>query len=390
MPGRVRWVERRILAPIVLLAVLTTTAAAQAADLDGGGSTLPLEVHGFISQGAIKTTGNNYFVPNSERGSFDFNEAGINFTSQLTERLRIGIQLFAYDQGSLGNYAVGGDWYYIDYRLRDWLGIRAGRLKMPLGLYGDISDIDAARVSVLLPTSLYPYTNRDFLLAQNGAEIYGFIPLRRMGGLDYRLFGGSIAVALPAQVAASEQVDIPWVAGGRVMWETPIEGLRAGVTGVVLKDETAVSMLPAPYPPEVNYTEVLYAGVGSIEYAAHNLLLQAEYSQERSVATISSDPALLPLGASVSEGKYILGAYRVTSWFEPAVYYSVYYPHRSLRSGSANIQDDLAATLRFDINNFWLVKLEAHYMHGTEQAAGATPTSPEDWGIFLIKTTAYF
>ena len=45
----------------------------------------------------------------------------------MTERLRVGIQLFAYDLGKLGNYTERADWFYLDYRLKDWLGVRAGR-----------------------------------------------------------------------------------------------------------------------------------------------------------------------------------------------------------------------------------------------------------------------
>ena len=63
---------------------------------------------------------------------------------------------------------------------------------------------------------------------------------------------------------------------------------------------------------------------------------------------------------------------------------------------SKDMQHDLAGTLRFDVNSHWLVKLEAHYMHGT---AGLDPTLnggmpldklTRDWALFLAKTTAYF
>jgi hypothetical protein len=56
----------------------------------------------------------------------------------------------------------------------------------------------------------------------------------------------------------------------------------------------------------------------------------------------------------------------------------------------------VAATLRFDINSHWLVKLEVHYMRGT--AALSSPLNDgrrlvdltRTWGLFLVKTTAYF
>src|SRR5262249_42705161 len=150
-----------------------------------------LQAHGFVSQGYILTTDNNYLAK-STHGSFEFAEVGLNFTATLTEKLRAGVQLFARDLGPVGNYSAKADWFYLDYRFADWLGVRAGRTKIPFGLYNDISDIDAARVPILLPQSVYPIQNRDYLLAQTGVELYGRLPTGSAGTLDYRLYGGTI------------------------------------------------------------------------------------------------------------------------------------------------------------------------------------------------------
>src|SRR5690242_3212974 len=53
-------------------------------------------VHGFVSQGAFKSTGNNY-LGHSKRGSLEFTEAAVNFFTEPVDRLRIGAQLFARD-----------------------------------------------------------------------------------------------------------------------------------------------------------------------------------------------------------------------------------------------------------------------------------------------------
>ena len=106
-----------------------------------------LETHGFVSQGYIRTTDNNYLARSaSSRGSFEFSEVGLNFTQPLGEHLRAGVQLFARDLGPLGNYDIKADWFYLDYRWTDALGLRAGRIKLPCGLYNEINDIDSARV----------------------------------------------------------------------------------------------------------------------------------------------------------------------------------------------------------------------------------------------------
>jgi hypothetical protein len=98
----------------------------------------------------------------------------------------------------------------------------------------------------------------------------------------------------------------------------------------------------------------------------------------------------------VSERWYAMGSYRVSSWFTPGVYYSVLYPNVDNHKGRDMYQHDVAATLRYDINQNWLVKVEGHVMHGTaglnSALNGGAPlkTLTKDWGVFLLKTTAYF
>ena len=55
---------------------------------------------------------------------------------------------YTYLREQRGDYVLNSwaDWFDLDYRWKDWLGLRAGRVKLPYGLYNDTSDIDAARV----------------------------------------------------------------------------------------------------------------------------------------------------------------------------------------------------------------------------------------------------
>ena len=235
---------------IVIAGVIVGVPAA-AAEPDDVPSPSAVAVHAFVSQGYVKSTGNDYLVASKGAGSFDFSEAGINFTAQLTEKFRVGMQLFAYEQGKLGQYATSADWYYLDYHFRDTFGIRAGRLKIPLGFYGDIADIDAARVPVLLPSGVYPAVNRDLFLAQTGADVYGYLRVGVFGALDYRVFGGSLQIVLPSQAGAPTQVSdyaVPYVGGGRLLWETPLEGLRVGLTGLALRAK-ATAVFPGAGSP---------------------------------------------------------------------------------------------------------------------------------------------
>jgi hypothetical protein len=353
-----------------------------------------LDVHGFVSQGAFLSTGNN-FLEDSKHGSTKFTEVGINFTKPISDEFRVGMQLFAHNFGQLGNYNALVDWFYASYRWKDWLGLRVGRIKLPFGLYNDVSDIDSARIPILLPQSIYSVQNRDYLLAQTGGELYGYLGLHSAGALAYRLYGGSIYLENAASTNAAVTVtklESPYLLGGRVMWETPVNGLRLGVSaqrlridyGFVVGGTTAVSL-------KVPVT----MWIASVEYSKSNWLLAAEYSRYR-VKSESDSPSIFPNGTATSEQSYVMASHRFSRWIQPGLYYSLLFPNAKDRWGLEDSDRDLAATMRMDLNPYWLLKFEVHYVHGTAGLTAAlnNGTGPSglqaDWGIFMVKTTAYF
>jgi len=378
---------------IVMASLSAVPLRALGAEIGSEGDVASVEVHAFVSQGFILSKNNNYLA-DSKHGSFKFTEVGVNFTKPIVENLRVGVQLFAHDLGSIGNFNAKMDWFYLDYRWKDWLGFRAGRVKIPFGLYNEINDVDAARVSVLLPQSVYPVDNRDYLLAQTGGEIYGYVKLHAAGALEYRLYGGTIFLDNPAQPGSPLQiqsVNVPYVVGGRVLWETPLDGLRVGGSAQALRLDTTILSGAAAF--SVRVPAVLW--VGSAEYSAHDLLLAAEYSRWN-IKAESSNPAIFPEAQVTSERAYVMATYRMAPWFQPGAYYSLLFPDIAHRQGRENIQHDVALTVRYDVNPYWLFKLEGHYMEGTAALNSALndniPLSELDrtWGVVLVKTTAFF
>jgi hypothetical protein len=385
----------RLSSALAAIGCSLVTSQALAAEIGAEGDLLSMEVHAFVGQGFILTSNNNYLDPNTTHGSFQFSDVGINFTKNLPDKFRVGVQLFAQDLGPTGNYNARMDWFYLDYRWRDWLGLRAGRVKIPFGLYNEFNDVDSARVPVLLPQSVYPIQNRDFLLAQTGSELYGYLRLGSGGGLDYRAYAGTIFLDSSLTAGSTIQIQslgVPYLVGGRVIWEAPVDGLRLGASVQHLRLDAQI--LSQMKPVTVRAPVTLW--VGSVEYSAHDLLLAAEYSRWY-VSGETSDPTLYPPSPlAVSERAYGMVSYRVNKWFQSGMYYSVLFPNTDHRDGRQDRQYDVAATLRFDINANWLVKLEGHYMAGTAALVASlnnnTPLSALDryWGVFLVKTTAYF
>ena len=382
----------------LLLAALGAVVLAQrpaaALDLSLSGRLPSLDVHGFVSQGFLLSSANDYLA-NSSRGTFDFTEAGVNLTLPATDRLTLGVQIFSRKLGPLGDFRAALDWYYLDYRWRDWLGIRAGRVKLPFGLYNDVSDVDSARTAVLLPPSIYPAQNRDFLLAQTGGAAYGFARLGAAGALDYRLYAGTIFLDVRPQPGSPFTVvnlNVPYVAGGRVQW-LPIDGLGLAGSLQFLRLDTDLLAPSASQPIAVKIPATVW--VASAEYAVREFLFAAEYSRWL-VKTQSSNPSLFPEGSTTSERAYLFASYRVTPWLQGGAYYSRLVPDVDHRTFPAGMQHDFALTLRFDVNRYWLIKAEGHYMRGTAGLSsslnGNQPLNAltPDWALFAVKTTAYF
>lgn len=369
-------------------------------------SALIPEVHGFVSQGFMMSTNNNYLA-DTERGTFEFTEVGLNFTKQVTDNLRLGMQLFMRDLGPIGNYKPQFDWFYLDYRFFDWLGIRAGRTKIPFGLYNEVNDIDSARIPILLPQSVYPAANRDYLLAQTGLELYGNVPIGALGMLDYRAYGGTIYIDAPVDPTI-QAFHIPYVFGGRLMWLTPLDGLQVGgtfqktsldaefVLGPVQTAQLIQSgALPAGSTGNLPFQIPVTLWVASLEYTYRSFLFAAEYGRWH--ANIESNyPGILPTDSTENERFYVMAGWQASDWLQSSIYYSAFYPQLDVREGREAQQHDVAMTLRFDLNQYWLLKIEGHFIHGTAdldpRLNGGRPKAEldENWELLLVKTTAYF
>ena len=349
----------------------------------------PVDIHGFISQGYLYSTNNNWLGA-SENGTWQFNELGLNFTSMLTDRLRIGMQFFARDVGVIGNDEITVDWAYADFHVKDWFGIRAGQMKNPQGLYNELRDIDFLRNSVFIPQPVYNEAARDAFMQTKGIGIYGNIDARAMGMLRYLgLFGttgidteggtariveeASTAVALNLTPGAGGSLLAALIKGDitgfdvertyiiSLEWQLPVEGLR--IAGSFHRIDYTVDLTLS-----VAGTPILAMGgtlleqetwVASIEYTFHDLLLAAEFLRSYAYGTHI-------------EAWYGMASYRLFDWFALGVYYGEYYPDDSDKSGrSPGLLEDyqawtktIAGFVRFDINENWLVKGEYQYNDG--------------------------
>jgi hypothetical protein len=394
---------------LVVLVALTGVAYAQAPELP------PIQIHGFIGEGAFVSTDNDY-IGESSRGTLELFEAGLNVSTEVADRLRAGIQLYARDVGDFNDMTPRIDWAFLDYHWKPWLGLRVGVTKMPYGLYNEYADIDSARTAILMPQGVYPLRNRSVLLSQTGFAIYGNYKLGAGGSLDYQALLGTLQVpetALDLNGAELDSTDTKYVTGGQVFWSPPIEGLRIGATYLrasidfnVTLDKRNIDLLimaglePADFDGKVVISQRPDTIViGSIEYVHDDWLFAAEYARWFTHQVSTLPEVVFPTLDDDNERFYVMANRRWSRCFETGLYYSLIHVDPDDRFGNdemkfpekaAAFQRDLALSARFDINDHWLWKAEAHYIDGTADLLGETEKPERFWGLFLIKTTVTF
>jgi hypothetical protein len=354
-----------------------------------------IKIHGFVSQGYLKTDQNDFYFADTEDGTFQFNEMGIHFASELSNNLRLGIQFLSRDLGKIGNNEVTVDWAFADYRFRNWLGIRAGKIKKPHGLRNQSRDIDSARTSIFLPLCIYDDISRDTYLSTQGVGVYGLLP----GGFSYEIQYGTTDMkadggtarnidwalgTVPSKIDADEHYALS------LQWDTPLAGLLLSATVFDISSirlETSFG--------EMEMTEFAEY-VGSLEYVYENFKFIAEYR---------SHPAQMALNGKVIadqtiEAYYAEADYRLSERLGIGTYYSVLYLDEDDKDGeqykARNLpaalawRKDLALFVRFDINDYWVFKLEGHYMDGLTMVQTLQDKAADKWFLFGAKLTFSF
>src|SRR5690606_23211418 len=128
-----------------------------------------------------------------------------------------GIQLFAREVGVHKDLPPRLDWAFLDYRWKSYLGLRAGTIRLPLGLYNEFADIDAARLPILLPPSVYSFRTRSAYLAHTGFSIYGNFDVGCAGSLEYQALLGKLNIPENAVVgvngATLDEIDTKYITG---------------------------------------------------------------------------------------------------------------------------------------------------------------------------------
>jgi hypothetical protein len=363
---------------LVLASLCACAGAVLAQDLS------TIQIHGFATQGFLYSSTNNYLSANTSAGSFAWSDGAVSVSDNLSDKLRVGIQMHMYQLGDLGGPTLQVDWATGDYKLNDHFGFRAGKFKMPIGLFNDSQDVDSVHLWALLPQSVYPTDNRSFTLSAVGGEFYGSEKLGEKGGtLVYRAYAGYRPLDLTGGYVKSLNLDLEGidaefglpvtlvtvaptgnVFGGDVRWQTPLKGLLVGSSAIA---------------------ENVQGNAGAVAFRAVRNTITQQYAQfERGKFFVAAETRRMPISLFVTattaggpvvipdaldwRSWYVMTSYRVTEKLQLGTYYSHFVDAGASASTAliAKYSRDWTVSGRYDFNSYFFGKLEEHFVHGTD------------------------
>lgn len=402
----------------------------------------PVDVHGSVSVTASYSDEFNYLGETRDQTKLNLVDLVLNGTHRFENGLRAGAQLYAFQIGSDEYITI--DWANLDYSFRQWLGVRIGRNKLPLGLYNDAQDLDAIRTFASLPIAFYPKALRALTSSFDGLTIYGNIDCGKAGSLDYQIYGGrkesagedSPFVRGMITFASYRKCSITGgVFGSTIFWNTPLEGLRLALSYQLFPKNSLPGSLATtdeipPFtmaiPTMVDATlgagtwdhSGLFAGTpaslehlqnvmktASAEYTFGKWTLAAEYKRIDITGGWMNVPAFAYLGLPTKppadmfeEDYYGMVTYQATKRIGLGLYYC-YQNVAAKTPGSSHDPDsytkDWAAAVSFAASDNWIFKLEGHAMSGRSLiwAAGDDnhgSGNAKSWIYLVAKTTFSF
>jgi hypothetical protein len=361
---------------IVLAAALSGTAGLLHAQFDFKLAGKDLQVHSFASQGFMYSDQNNYMSMPTSKGSFAMTDAGANISTNITDKFRVGAQVFLRNVGEFGNWHPELDWGFGDYKFKSWFGVRGGKVKTTFGLLTDVQDMDSLHTFALLPQGMYPIDWRSTTIAHSGGDVYGDIPVKHLGTFSYTGFVGMMPSDLSSGYdVASRGVSTIFTyrggreAGGDLRLTMPF-GAVIGASYMDMDISARGTYLSAgvthPYKQTTTANEwtQYYA-----QYSFKNFKVDAEY--RRNMRDTNLFRTATPT-KSITDARtwYASGTYRVSKLLELGAYHSRYYTDmRKDTTPPGTHEFDTTISARLDPINHWYVKVEGHFIHGD-------PTTP--------------
>jgi len=353
-----------------------------------------VQFHSFASQGFMYTNVNNYMTMNTSSGSFAFTDFGVNVGTQITDKFRVGAQVYDRNIGKIGQWQPELDWAVADYKFKDWFGIRGGRVKTTLGLFNDTQDMEFLQPWALMPQSVYSLDQRGATISHDGADVYGNIASKKLGTFSYTVYGGErpddpyggyvyaldtanksvydpngVYIVVPSTARHITSYEGPTY-GADFRWTTPLKGLLVG-TSYLNQDPTTRGYYYAGNVPYSRTTLHDNTNGFYVEYTVGSFTFDGEYRREptRNQTTTPTGAQSAPTSLDQRSG-YVAASYRISKLIQLGAYHSRFISNWDVQHGDPrNHVFDQVFTVRFDLRSYLDLKVEGHFMDGNMTSA---------------------
>jgi hypothetical protein len=296
-----------------------------------------LQIHGFLTQAYVRTTENRFFG-DSEDGSLEFRELGINSSYRFNPNLMASAQLLSRVAGEMYDGSLTVDYAQLDYQFlpseQTRLGLIAGRYKNPFGLYNDTRDVAATRPGIFMPQVVYWDRVRNMVLSNDGLQLYGELD-SEMHRFKLQLIAGKTPIDKnveqtylhPSLSPSLKQDGLTY--GGRLLYEWDGGRVRLSASNALLQLDGETNILP---PGKVDIEYMIF----SAQYNEGPWRLTTEYMREPLDFAGFGD--LLDAADTTVDGYYLQGDYRLHEDWELMLRYEESHYNKDDRDGSKSSQ----------------------------------------------------
>lgn len=292
------------------------------------------QIHGFLTQGYVHTTANRFFG-DSEDGSFEFRELGINASYRFNPQVMVSAQLLSRTAGDMYDGSLNLDYGQIEYTPysteQGRFGTILGRVKTPLGFYNDTRDVAATRPSIFVPQVIYWDRVRNMVLSSDGGMLFADLH-KDLHSFYFHLTAGKTPIDenvektyLPAQ--HEPELEQPGLSkGARLLYEWDGGVFRLALSGATLNLDGTMAGGFLSGSIDIDFW------VASAQYNRGPWSLTMEYMNE----PVKYDGFMGTMEAAntTADGYYFQGHYRLSADWEVLMRYEAAHYDKDDKDGS--------------------------------------------------------
>lgn len=356
-----------------LMALAASPALAQMDDVS---------FHGYGGWAVGDSDGNPYLA-GSDDGQANWRnlEVVLLVEARPTERLRI---VFAPEfEVDEDEEETKIELLYAEWQLNDHLRVQAGRGRLAFGIYADIYDVGTLRPFYYLPQSIYGKTG----FVSEYYDGLGLVGRREHGEWAVQwnayLGGATLDIEEPfEQVLQGDggedvaEAELDLLAGGRLVLETPVEGLTVALSGLAAQPETVGDFATAADPSFGDVTSVALAA----EWLKGPWSVRGELGHHEETE-FDTDAGYLEVAYRVGEHWQVAGRYDTTeaSFVDPL----------PARFAATTHHDELSAGLNYWLGPNFVLKGSYHRVDGNlfahpRDLSATTPALDERTDLVLF------